>query len=144
VSLNRWLINLNGIFRKLSGFSPFVNVASPYLVPERRVTRTEKPEMYVKIRNTLHCVCDLQKFTGGFVNMPVTCRCRHTVTACQSFDLGLTADQSAKYDFASSNTTRTTIAFDVCFVWKIAPLADERSGFFIENLLRRLTRSSTY
>jgi hypothetical protein len=42
--------------------------------------------------------------------------------------------QSAKYEFASSNTTRTTFAFDACFVWKLAPLADERSGFFIENL----------
>jgi hypothetical protein len=30
------------------------------------------------------------------------------------------------------------------FVWKLAPLADERSGFFKENLLRRLMRSSTY
>jgi hypothetical protein len=52
--------------------------------------------------------------------------------------------QSAKYEFASSNTTRTTFAFDACFVWKLAPLADERSGFFIENLSRRLTRSRTY
>jgi hypothetical protein len=31
-------------------------------------------------------------------------------------------------------TTRRTFAFDACFVWKLAPLADERSGFFIENL----------
>jgi hypothetical protein len=52
--------------------------------------------------------------------------------------------QSAKYEFASSNTTRTMIAFDACFVWKIAPLADEQSGFFIESLSRRLTLSSTY
>jgi hypothetical protein len=28
----------------------------------------------------------------------------------------------AKYEFASSNTTRTTFA---CFVWKLAPLANE-------------------
>jgi hypothetical protein len=27
------------------------------------------------------------------------------------------------------------------FVWKLAPLADKRNGFFIENLSRRLTRS---
>jgi hypothetical protein len=40
---------------------------------------------------------------------------------------------SAKYEFAS-RTTRTTVAFDACFVWKLAPLADEQSGFFIENL----------
>jgi hypothetical protein len=53
-------------------------------------------------------------------------------------------DQIAKYEFASSITTRTTFAFNVCFVWKLAPLADVRSGFFIENLSRRLTRSSTY
>jgi hypothetical protein len=33
--------------------------------------------------------------------------------------------QSAKYEFASSNTTRTTFAFDACFVWKLAPLADD-------------------
>jgi hypothetical protein len=52
--------------------------------------------------------------------------------------------QSAKYEFASSNTTRMTFAFDTCFVWKLASLADERSGFFIENQTRRLTRSSTY
>jgi hypothetical protein len=52
--------------------------------------------------------------------------------------------QSAKYEFALSNTTRTTFAFDVCFVWKLAPLAVERSGFFIENLSCRLTLSSTY
>jgi hypothetical protein len=47
-------------------------------------------------------------------------------------------NQTAKYEFASSNTTRTTVTFDACFVWKLAPLADERSGFFIENLSRRL------
>jgi hypothetical protein len=41
-------------------------------------------------------------------------------------------DLSAKYEFASSNE-RTTFAFDACFVWKLAPLADERVGFFIEN-----------
>jgi hypothetical protein len=41
--------------------------------------------------------------------------------------------QSAKYEFASSNTTRTMFAFLACFVWKLAPLADERSGYFIEN-----------
>jgi hypothetical protein len=41
-------------------------------------------------------------------------------------------------------TTRTTFAFDVCFVWKLAPLADERNGFFIEYRSRRLTRSTTY
>jgi hypothetical protein len=52
--------------------------------------------------------------------------------------------QSAKYEFAWSNTNRTTFTFDACIVWKLAPLADERSGFFIENLSRRLTRSSTY
>jgi hypothetical protein len=33
------------------------------------------------------------------------------------------------------------LAFDACFVWKLAPLADERNGFFIENLSRRLVRS---
>jgi hypothetical protein len=38
--------------------------------------------------------------------------------------------QSAKYEFASSNITRTTFAFDACFVWKLAPLADERNGIF--------------
>jgi hypothetical protein len=48
-----------------------------------------------------------------------------------------THGQSADYKFASSNTTRTTFAFDACFVWKLTPLADEGSGFFIENLLRR-------
>jgi hypothetical protein len=37
----------------------------------------------------------------------------------------------AKYEFASSNTTRTSFAFDACFVWKVAPLADERNGFFL-------------
>jgi hypothetical protein len=37
--------------------------------------------------------------------------------------------QSAKYEFVSSNTTRTTFAFYACFVWKLAPPADERSGF---------------
>jgi hypothetical protein len=52
--------------------------------------------------------------------------------------------QSAKYEFASSNTTRPTFTFDACFVLKLAPLADERSGFFIETLSQRLTRSSTY
>jgi hypothetical protein len=51
---------------------------------------------------------------------------------------------NAKYKFASSNIIRTTFAFHACFEWKLAPLADERSGFFIENLSRRLTRSSTY
>jgi hypothetical protein len=50
----------------------------------------------------------------------------------------------ANYEFASSNTTRTTFAFDVCFIWKLAPLADELIGFFIENVSRRLTRSNTY
>jgi hypothetical protein len=29
------------------------------------------------------------------------------------------------------NTTRTTFAFDECFVWKLAPVADEESDFFI-------------
>jgi hypothetical protein len=29
-----------------------------------------------------------------------------------------------------NNTTRTTFAVDACFVWKLAPLADERNGFF--------------
>jgi hypothetical protein len=38
--------------------------------------------------------------------------------------------QRAKYEIASSNTTRTTFAFDACFVWKLAPLADERNGIF--------------
>jgi hypothetical protein len=52
--------------------------------------------------------------------------------------------QSAEYEFALSNTTQTTFAFYACFVWKLAPLADERSDFFIENIPRRLTRSSTY
>jgi hypothetical protein len=37
---------------------------------------------------------------------------------------------SAKYEFASSNSTRMTFAFDACFVWKLASLANERSGFF--------------
>jgi hypothetical protein len=45
---------------------------------------------------------------------------------------------SAKYEFGSSNTTRTTF-IDESFVRKLAPLADEPSGFFIENLSRRLT-----
>jgi hypothetical protein len=35
-----------------------------------------------------------------------------------------------KYEFASSNITRTTFTFDACFVWKLAPLAEERNGFF--------------
>jgi hypothetical protein len=48
---------------------------------------------------------------------------------------------SAKYEFASSNTTRTTFAFDVCFVWKLAPLADEQNGFFIENPSRHITNA---
>jgi hypothetical protein len=51
---------------------------------------------------------------------------------------------SAKYEIALSNITRTTCAFDACFVWKPAPLADERNGFSIENSSRRLTRSSTF
>jgi hypothetical protein len=42
--------------------------------------------------------------------------------------------QSVKYKFASSNTTRKTFAFDACLVWKLAPLADELSSFFIEHL----------
>jgi hypothetical protein len=37
---------------------------------------------------------------------------------------------SSKYEFESSNTTGTTFAFDACFVWKLAPLADERNSFF--------------
>jgi hypothetical protein len=53
-------------------------------------------------------------------------------------------NQRVKYEFASSNTTRPTFAFDACFVWKLAPLADEQSGFFIENPSRRLTQLSTY
>jgi hypothetical protein len=40
-------------------------------------------------------------------------------------------EQSAKYEFASSNTTRTTFAFDAYFVWKLAPLADERGSVFL-------------
>jgi hypothetical protein len=36
------------------------------------------------------------------------------------------------YEFALSNTTWTTFTFDACIVWKLAPLTDERSGFFIE------------
>jgi hypothetical protein len=36
-------------------------------------------------------------------------------------------DRSAKYEFASSNTTRTTFEFDALY---LAPLPDERSGFF--------------
>jgi hypothetical protein len=52
--------------------------------------------------------------------------------------------QSAKYEFASSIHSNETFAFDACFVSKLAPLADERGGFFIENLSRRLTRSNTY
>jgi hypothetical protein len=39
-------------------------------------------------------------------------------------------NKSAKYEFASSITTRTTFAFDACFVWKLAPPTDERNGFF--------------
>jgi hypothetical protein len=38
--------------------------------------------------------------------------------------------QSTKYEFESSNTAGTTFAFDACFVWKLAPLADERNGLF--------------
>jgi hypothetical protein len=41
-----------------------------------------------------------------------------------------TCVQSAKYEFASSNTTRMTFAFDARFIWKLAHLEDERSGFF--------------
>jgi hypothetical protein len=33
------------------------------------------------------------------------------------------------YEFTSSDTNRTTFAFNACFVWK-PPLADERKGFF--------------
>jgi type II restriction/modification system DNA methylase subunit YeeA len=36
----------------------------------------------------------------------------------------------AKYEFAASNTTQTTFAFYAYFVWKLAPLADERLGRF--------------
>jgi hypothetical protein len=39
-------------------------------------------------------------------------------------------EQCAKYEFASSNTTRTAFAFNACFVWKLARLVDERNGFF--------------
>jgi hypothetical protein len=46
--------------------------------------------------------------------------------------------QSAKYEFASSNTTRTTFAFDACY----GVTSDERSG--IGNLSQPLTRTSTY
>jgi hypothetical protein len=53
---------------------------------------------------------------------------------CSSKARKLVLNQSAKYEFASSNTTRTMFAFDACFVWKLAPLADERGGFFIENV----------
>jgi hypothetical protein len=35
-----------------------------------------------------------------------------------------------KYEFASSNATRRTFALDACFVWKLAPLADEQNGIF--------------
>jgi hypothetical protein len=38
--------------------------------------------------------------------------------------------RSAKYEFASSNTIRTTFAFDMSFVWKLGPLANERNCFF--------------
>jgi hypothetical protein len=38
--------------------------------------------------------------------------------------------QSAKYEFASSNTPRTMFAFDACFVLKIAPLAVKLNDFF--------------
>jgi hypothetical protein len=38
------------------------------------------------------------------------------------------SDQSAK--FVSSNNTRTTFAFDACFVRNLLPLADERKCFF--------------
>jgi hypothetical protein len=37
---------------------------------------------------------------------------------------------SSKYEFASSNITRMTFAFATCFLWKLAPLADEPNGFF--------------
>jgi hypothetical protein len=36
------------------------------------------------------------------------------------------------------------LRFDACLVWKLAPLAEERSGFFKENLSLRLTCSSTH
>jgi hypothetical protein len=38
--------------------------------------------------------------------------------------------KSAKYEFSSSNTTRTTFASDACFVWKLTPLVEERNHFF--------------
>jgi hypothetical protein len=48
--------------------------------------------------------------------------------------------RSAKYEFASSNTTRTTFMFDAFFVWELTPLTDERTAFFIEYPSRQLTR----
>jgi hypothetical protein len=35
---------------------------------------------------------------------------------------------SAKYEFVSSNTTRTKLAFDACFVWKMT----SEMTFFME------------
>jgi hypothetical protein len=32
---------------------------------------------------------------------------------------------SAKYEFASSDTTRSTLVANACFVWKLAPLAEK-------------------
>jgi hypothetical protein len=55
--------------------------------------------------------------------------------------------QCAKYEFASSNTAQTTLAFDACFVWKLAPLADERNGYFHTITYarnKRITLQSTY
>jgi hypothetical protein len=36
----------------------------------------------------------------------------------------------AEYEFASSDTTRMTFEFNTCFVWKLAPPADELNSFF--------------
>jgi hypothetical protein len=86
--------------------------------------------------------CD---FREGITSLPFFCGSRGWLKDYPRFHLRLRdCNQSAKYDFSSSNTTRTTLTLDACFVWKLAPLADERSVFFIENLSRRLTRSSTY
>jgi hypothetical protein len=42
----------------------------------------------------------------------------------------LLSDVWCMYEFESSNTTRMNFAIDACFVWKLAPLADERNGIF--------------
>jgi hypothetical protein len=53
-------------------------------------------------------------------------------------------DQSAKYEFASSNTTRTAFVFDACFVWKLTPLADERNGIVHRISIATINAIDTY